>query len=258
MVIGRTMGQGPVGAFRLAANLASTPAEKIGGLIMRVTGPLFSRVQHDRELMVRYFLVFTETLAMTIFPLLIGLAIVAPETVNLLLGSKWAAAAAPLRWLAIFMTIRTMVALMNQLLAALRLTRFAMWMSLVTFALMPFAFYIASARGVGAVAAAWLVMSPVTVLPIAWRLFRAIGCSVARYLSALLPALAGCLAMLLGIIALRTRFPIRGWSGLGVEVAVGGLAYGLCLLGLFRHRVMRFVRLFQELRRSRNAAEVAL
>ncbi len=258
LIIGRTMGQSSVGAYRFAANLASVPVEKLGTLIMRVTGPLFSRVQHDRELMVRYFLIFTETLAMTTFPLLFGLAIVAPETVELVLGPKWAAAAAPLRWLAIFMTLRTMLALMNQLLATLRLTRFAMWISLITFVLMPVAFYIGSARGVGAVAAAWLLMSPITVLPVAWKVLRAIGCSAGRYLDALLPALAGSCAMLIVVVALRAWMPTRGWTGLGAEVGAGALAYGICLWLLFRSRVMRFVRFFAGLRKSRNVADVAV
>jgi O-antigen/teichoic acid export membrane protein len=252
MVIARTMGQVPVGAYRFAANLASTPVEKIGGLVMRVTGPLFSRVQSDRRMMVRYFLIFTESLAMTIFPLLFGLAIVAPEAVELLLGPKWAIAAAPLRWLAIFMTIRTMMSVMNQLLSTLRLTRFAMWMSLLTFVLMPVAFYLASPLGVGAVALAWLLTSPITVMPVAWKLFRAIGCSVTSYLNALLPALVGSGAMLVCVLALRSQLPLHGWAGLATEVAVGGLAYCACLWVFYRSRVMRFVRFFDDLRRSRN------
>jgi O-antigen/teichoic acid export membrane protein len=257
MVIGRTMGQAPVGAYRLAGNLASTPAEKIGGLIMRVTGPLFSRVQHDRELMLRYFLIFTETLAMTVFPLLFGLAIVAPETVELLLGPKWAMAAAPLRWLALAVSVRTMLPLLNQMLATLRLTRFGMWMSILTFVLMPIAFYVASSRGVGAVAAAWLLMSPITVFPVALKVFREIGCGVIQYLNALLPAIAGSGAMLLAIVALRSHLTLHGWPRLAAEVVAGGLAYCICLWGLYRHRVMRFVHFFARLRESK-AAVVAL
>src|SRR5579862_5568383 len=61
VVIGRTLGESPLGAYGLASNLASTPSDKIGALIMRVTGPLFARVQHDKDLLRRYFLIFTET-----------------------------------------------------------------------------------------------------------------------------------------------------------------------------------------------------
>jgi O-antigen/teichoic acid export membrane protein len=254
MVIGRTMGQIPVGAYRLASNLASTPAEKVGTLIMRVTGPLFSRVQHDKGLMLRYFLIFSETLAMSVFPLLFGLAIVARETVSLVLGPSWSGAAAPLRWLAIFMAVRTMAALMTQLLPTLRLTRFGMVMSFVSFFLMPVAFYVASKYGVGAVAAAWLAMSPITVLPVAFRVFREIRCGVAEYVTALLPAIVGSASMLLAIVTLRYEMAIHGWPGLIAEVATGGVVYCAVLWFFFRSRVMRFIRFLRELRGSATRA----
>ncbi len=133
MVIGRTLGQSPLGIYRLASNLASTPSDKIGALVMRVTGPLFARVQTDGALVRRYFLIFTELLSLSCFPLLFGLAIVAPDAVQLLLGSQWASAAAPLRWLAIFMAVRTMSYLNSQLGTTLRFTRFGMWMRVVEF-----------------------------------------------------------------------------------------------------------------------------
>ena len=258
MVIGRTMGQSPLGAYRLASNLASTPAERIGTVIMRVTGPLFSRVQEDRDMMLRYFLIFSETLAMSAFPLLFGLAIVAPETVALLLGPKWAGASSPLRWLAIFMVVRTMTSLMHQLIPTLRLTRFGMWMSFISFVLMPVAFYVASSRGVGAVAAAWLLMSPITVLPVAAKVFSEIGCSVAQYMRALSPAVAGSAAMLLAILGLRWWLRLQGWPGLMAEVTLGGVVYGGVLWVFFRERVMRFYRFFGGLRAPQSSAAAAV
>ncbi|HWF07183.1 MAG TPA: lipopolysaccharide biosynthesis protein [Bryobacteraceae bacterium] len=258
LIIGRTMGPVPVGAYRLASNLASTPADKVGALIMRVTGPLFSRVQHDRELMLRYFLIFSETLAMSVFPLLIGLAIVAPETVNLLLKSKWDGAIAPLRWLAIFVPIRTLSYLVGQLLNTLRLTRFGMTMSLITFAVMPVAFYVASRWGVGAVAAAWLIMAPINTLPLFIKVCRSIHCGVLEYLNALLPAIVGSAVMLVTILLFRSRVQTHGWKGLLSEVTIGGLAYGVTLWGFYRDRVMRFVRFFASFRkRPEEAATVA-
>jgi PST family polysaccharide transporter len=256
MVIGRTMGQAPLGAYRMASNLASTPSEKIGTLIMRVTGPLFARVQGDKGLMLRYFLIFTEMLAMTAFPLLFGLAVVAPEAVALLLKPAWASASAPLRWLAIFMAIRTLSYLSNQMLMTLRFTRFGMWMSFLNFALMPVAFYIASRWGVGAVAASWLIASPITVLPIIVKVSREIGCGIPQYLNALLPATVGCGGMLGAIFGLRRWITPRGWVGLIAEVALGGAVYGAVLWVLYRHRVMRFVRFFLDLRRAPASAAV--
>jgi PST family polysaccharide transporter len=253
VVIGRVMGAGDLGVYRMATNLASAPSDKIGALIMRVTGPLFARVQADKELMLRYFLLLTEALSIGIFPLLFGLAMVAEETVALLFKPEWASAAGPLRWLAVFMTFRTLSYLLNQVLTALRFTRFGMWISGVNFVLMPVSFYIASRWGVGAVAAAWLVTVPVTMIPVAVRVLGDLKCGVGRYASTLAPSLVGSAAMLAAVWGVRHVAHFHGWRLLSVEVAVGAVAYTAILLGVFRPRIMRFVRFLRDLRNPQKA-----
>ena len=45
IIVGRMLGESALGSYRVALNLASAPAEKIGTLVMRVTGPMFAKVQ---------------------------------------------------------------------------------------------------------------------------------------------------------------------------------------------------------------------
>jgi PST family polysaccharide transporter len=257
MVIGRTLGQSLLGTYRLASNLASTPSDKIGALVMRVTGPMFARVQHDEALLRRYFLIFSETLALSIFPLLLGLALVAPEAVQLLLGPKWAGAVAPLRWLAVYLVAKSMSYLNGQLLVTLRFTRFGMWLTFLTFALMPVAFYAGSRYGIGGVAAAWLVLSPLTIVPVGVKVLRTIHCGVGQYLKCLMPAMIGSGIMLLAVGALRTWFLPMHWpviARLSAEIAVGAVAYLGLLALFFRARIMQYVEFFGRLRKSRGVA----
>ncbi len=228
VIVGRTLGGPALGAYQMAMSLANAPAEKIGLLVMRVTGPLFARVQKDEELVRRYFRIISESVSLSVFPLLIGLAVVAPEAVRVLLGPKWSAAAGPIRWLAVFMCARTLSTLFSQVLTSLRFTRFNMFVSLTSFVVMPVAFIVASRWGTSAVAASWLLLSPVTVLPFAVKLFRVIGLRYRDYLAVLTPALAGCALMVAAVLAVHI------WLGsdhmpaaalLSVEVAVGGAAY---------------------------------
>ncbi len=251
IVIGRMLGPAPLGTYRIAMNLASTPSDKIGALIMRVTGPLFARVQTDPDAMRRYFLIFSETLAMALFPLVFGLAVVAPEAVQLLLGKNWASAAGPLRWLAIFMAVRTMAYLVNQLLTTLRLTRYGMWMTLLSLVVMPIAFFVGARWGISAIAAAWLVMSPITVLPVAMKVFPVIRCTLRQYLGSLAPAIAGSAVMLLAVLAFRSMWLPSHWpvfARLSAEIAVGACAYAAIIAGFYRARVMQYVRFFLQLR----------
>ncbi len=260
IVVGRTMGDAPLGNYRMALSLACAPGEKISILIMRVTGPLFAKIQNDHALVRRYFLIVTESLALTVFPITFGLAVTAPEAVHVVLGPKWAAAVAPLQWMAVFIGVRTMGALISQVLTSLRYTAFCMWISLLSLALMPVSFYIASRWGLGAVAAAWLVLSPITLGPLALKLQRAIPLRWREYLDAMLPALVGSAVMVTGVMAIRIWLLSRGWPvtfNLAVQVVAGGAIYGTVLMLGYRETVLRYVRFFRQLRKKRDLLATA-
>jgi O-antigen/teichoic acid export membrane protein len=253
VIVGRMLGGAALGAYQMAMSLANAPAEKIGLLMMRVTGPLFAKVQKDHELVLRYFRIISESVSLSVFPLLIGLALVAPDAVRVLLGQKWSAAAGPIRWLAVFMCARTLSTLFSQVLTSLRYTRFNMFVSLASFVVMPVAFIVASRWGTNAVAASWLLLSPVTVLPLAVKLLRSIQLRYRSYLGMLMPALAGCAAMVAAVLA------VHGWLGTGhirviarlsIQVAVGGAVYLGVLWTFYRETLNQYVRFLQGLRRG--------
>jgi PST family polysaccharide transporter len=253
VIVGRMLGTAALGAYQMALVLAGSPVDKIGSLIMRVTGPLFARVQKDRELVPRYFKIISEFLSLSVFPLLIGLAVVAPDAVGVLLGPKWAAAIGPLRWLAVFMCARTLSNLFGQVLISLRYTRFNMVVSLISFVVMPVAFVVATHWGTSAVAASWLLLTPVTVLPLVVKLLPAVGLRYRDFGAVLLPALTGCALMAAAAIT------VHAWLGTGhappaaklsLEVAAGGAAY-LGFLWIFcRQKLDRYIHFLLGLRRG--------
>lgn len=254
VIVGRLLGPAALGTYRLAIDVASAPAEKVGMLIMRVTGPLFARVQADKALTRRYFLFISDALALSIFPLAFGLGMVAPQAIPAVFGpQKWNLAIVPVQWLAAYTTFRALNALMNQVLTSLRYTAFLLWVSVFTFVLMPASFYVAAHWGIGAVAATWVIMSPLTFLPPAVKLFRSIQCGVREYFAVLAPALAGSAAMVCAVFLVRRTLP-AGWPAtwiLVVEIAVGGAAYVAILLSFFRPLVSRYVQFFVRLRKDR-------
>jgi PST family polysaccharide transporter len=253
VVVGRSLGGAALGAYQMAMSLANAPSEKIGTLIMRVTGPLFARVQKDRELVPRYFKIITESLSLAVFPLLLGLAVVAPDAVRVLLGPKWTAVVEPLRWLAVFTCARTLATLCGQVLTSLRYTRFNMLVSLLSFAVMPAAFVLASRWGTGAVAASWLILAPVTVLPLIVKLLGAIGMRYRDYCRVLLPSLAGCALMAAAALAVRLSLGAtlaHAAVRLPLQVAAGGAAY-LAFLGIFYRPILdRYFQFLLGLRRA--------
>jgi len=254
ITVGRVLGKSLLGVYQMAGNLASAPAEKISTLIMRAAGPLFAKVQSDVALVRRYFLILAQALTMIELPLMLGLGMVAPEAVQVVLGSKWAGMVAPLRWLLLFMTVRTLGSLADQVLISQRLTGFTMRMSLLNLFVMPAAFVVAAHwKGTSGVAAAWFVLAPLTIFPLAWKVLRTIHANLRELGEALLPAVAGVSAMVGVLFALRVWLVPQPWPvlfRLTIQVAVGAAVYGMVLMGFFRERVMRYVRFVQDLRKQ--------
>jgi PST family polysaccharide transporter len=250
IVVGRVLGAAVLGTYQMAMTLASAPADKISTLVMRAAGPLFAKVQKDEALVRRYFLIILEALGLTVLPIMLGLAVVAPDATQVVLGAKWSASASPLFWLALFVTIRTASVLCDQVLVALRKTRFTMSMSLLAAVVMPAAFVVASRWGVTAVAASWLILSPVTVLPMLAKLGAVARLRFSEALDALLPGLAASGAMLIAAGFVREWHSANVYLRLVAEICAGGAVYFAVLLGPFREKVLRYIRFVKSLRQE--------
>jgi PST family polysaccharide transporter len=256
IVIGRTMGEAVLGTYRMAMNLASAPAEKISSLIMRTATPLFANVMDDLPQARRYYLIIGEFLSLSVMPMMAGLVIVAPEAVSLVLGQKWVAAAGPLRWLGVFMIVRVLGTLAEQVLVSQRLTRLTMRMAILNFVVMPLSFIAAAHwKGATGVAATWILLSPVTILPLLIILMRKIKLPFREYITSLIPALAGSAVMCLALFALNTRLP-AAWPvavRLGVQVSTGGVVYIGFILAFFRSRILRYSNFVSNFRKPKPA-----
>jgi teichuronic acid exporter len=261
IVVGRTMGAGALGAYRMAMNLAAAPAEKVSSLIMRAATPLFANVMNDRPLVRHYYLIIVEMLSLAVTPIMLGLAIVAPQATRLILGAKWDAAIRPLQWLSLFMIVRVLGVVAEQVLVSQRLTRFTMRMSILNLAVMPVAFFAAARwRGTSGVAGAWIALSPITIVPMLVLLLRKIQLPYRQYGAALIPAVAGSAAMVAALFALNSHLPVA-WPAalrLSVQVAFGGAVYFGILLTFFRDRVLRYLNFVKGLRKGKEVTDVAV
>jgi O-antigen/teichoic acid export membrane protein len=248
------MGQAALGTYRYAMVLAAAPAEKISTLIMRAATPLFANVMDDLPMVRRYYLILVEVLSLAVMPMMLGLTFVAPQVVALAYGPKWIAATRPVQWLGLFMIVRVLGVLTEQVLVSQRMTRFTMRMSILNLAVMPLAFIIAARwKGPDAVAATWILLSPVTIFPLVIILLRRIELSYREYAIALLPATAASVVMCLALFGLNSRLPVS-WpiaARLAVQVSVGAAVYAGFILLFFRARVLRYVNFVSTLRKAK-------
>lgn len=89
IIIGKKFSPAVVGQFTQANQLASLPAMTITIIIQRVTYPMFSQLQDDSDKMANAYRITLKMAVIVIFPLIVGLAIVAKPLLTLLLGVEW-------------------------------------------------------------------------------------------------------------------------------------------------------------------------
>lgn len=93
IIIGKKFSPAVVGQFTQANQLASTPASTLTAIIQRVTFPLFSQLQEDSDKMENVYRLTLKMASTLIFPLIVGLGLIAEPLLTSLLGEQWQAAA---------------------------------------------------------------------------------------------------------------------------------------------------------------------
>lgn len=94
IIIGKKFSPAVVGQFSQANQLASVPTTTLIGIIQRVTFPLFSQLQDEQDRMTNAYRQTLKLSAVVIFPLIVGLGLIAKPLLTSLLGEQWQGAAA--------------------------------------------------------------------------------------------------------------------------------------------------------------------
>ena len=228
-IAGRRLGQAALGAYSFAWTLTTMPTEKLTALVARVSPAFFSAVQEDTVAVRRYLLLLTEGLALVTLPACVGLALVADRFLPLVFGAKWNAAIVPLQLLTLSMALRAVITVVPNALLAVGEARFLMYHGIGCAITFPIAFILGTRMGgISGLAAAWLVVYPLSVVPLLWRTFQRL-LSPGDYVRAMLPALHGVAVMtavVLGVgAALPARTPLLAAAGVALQVLAGAAAY---------------------------------
>ncbi|MBL0500234.1 lipopolysaccharide biosynthesis protein [Aeromonas caviae] len=93
IIIGKKFSPIEVGQFSQANQLTSLPAMTLTSIIQRVTFPLFSQLQDDTDRMENAYRQTLKLSAVVIFPLIVGLGLIAEPLLTSLLGEQWQGAA---------------------------------------------------------------------------------------------------------------------------------------------------------------------
>ena len=123
LVVGHTLGALLLGYYVLAFNLASWPVTLFSQPLRMVAPALFARMQDDPARLRRSFGQVLRPLTAVALPVCAGIAVVAPQLVELVYGTDWLPAAVVLRWLAVLAAFRILFELSYDYLVVLRRSR---------------------------------------------------------------------------------------------------------------------------------------
>ncbi|QAV23176.1 lipopolysaccharide biosynthesis protein [Proteus hauseri] len=89
IIIGKIFSANQLGLFAQANNLSYTPSMALTSVIQRVTYPMLSHVQNNKVEFDSIYLLTLRLTALIVFPLLIGLGIIAQPFILIILGESW-------------------------------------------------------------------------------------------------------------------------------------------------------------------------
>ncbi|MEJ6008247.1 lipopolysaccharide biosynthesis protein [Paucibacter sp. AS339] len=118
LIIGKILGEGAVGLYDVSRSLASLPTSQISGLVTNIATPVFAKLQNDVRQLSAAHLRMTRGVACITFPLLAGMAVLAGELIDVVLGSKWHDAVRPLQALCLSEMVVSISSLQSQVLIA--------------------------------------------------------------------------------------------------------------------------------------------
>jgi len=240
VIIGKRLGEGLLGSYRVAGDLASMPLEKVGGIILQVTGPVFASIRTDRVALARYFMLLTEGLAALTWPLAIGLVLVADLAVPVLLGEQWTAAIVPLRIFAFAAIIRTISPLASMIVLARGYSRLTAKVSLITTVLTVAGMLFAVRWGVVGVAVVWGLAFVIAWVPHLVVALQEVELSATRYGERLAPVALAC-GIEAGAVLLFRSWYVPSESAATIQliasILIGGVTYVLALGAVAHGRI---------------------
>ncbi len=89
LVIGKAFNASQLGLYSKASNISKLPSLNITGILNRVLYPVLCEVQDDDRKVTDKFYLYIRLSSLIVFPLMVGLAVVAEPAVLLVLSEKW-------------------------------------------------------------------------------------------------------------------------------------------------------------------------
>jgi O-antigen/teichoic acid export membrane protein len=228
LLVGRFLGAASLGAYSIAYTIMLVPYNQVASPVQEVLFPAMSRMQDDLPRMAAGWLRSNRLIASISLPSLVGVAVVAPDLVDVVLGSKWSIATPVIQVLIWVGLLQSVQRLNSTVLQACDRTRDMLRYSVIVSVGSLAAFVIGLHWGVVGVAAAYALSSTVIEPYYTWLTTRALGISILDFGRALAGVVEACVVMGAAVLAARlalTHAGVATPARLGLEILVGIAVY---------------------------------
>jgi O-antigen/teichoic acid export membrane protein len=233
-LVARYLGSAAVGVYSVAFNLMTLPIARLILPIQDSLFPAYARIQEDKARVARIWHRTNAVTVALVAPAMVGLAVLAPEFVNVVLGSRWAAAAPVLRILAPVAIGQSLISLSNTLLLGIDRSTTVFRLSLTYTTLVVVGFVLGVHWGLTGIAVALAIAMYVVTAADLYVTAVALGAPVRDVLRSLSGPIEATAVMALALFGAKwalSPYELPTWLELIALVAVGGLVYvPACLL----------------------------
>lgn len=255
VICAKLLGNQILGFYSVGVNLAALPSQKTAGLVNSLAFPAFASLQHDMRKVRENVLLGITFLSFFAFPVSWGMSSIAPEVVNVVLGSKWSLATIPLQALAIVIPFRVLgnfVAIVLQSLGHPSvLLRNALWGCCVG---IPFLFVGAKLEGLTGLSVAWVAVLPLLFVPALMRASPILQLPVMEVLRTIAPWVGAAAAMYLAVTGVRELLAdYQAWLRMALLIATGAATYLGVAFVLVRGRTLQVVAVVRSILMERRA-----
>lgn len=239
LLIGWFYGPAPVAIYRVAFEIAMQPAAAIGDLVNRTALPVFAKFAASRHRVGESLAWAVGRISALLGPLVAALILIAgPLTgaIHAAGGKSYAAAALPLKFLAVAAILRSVYELIYPLSlgtgrpgVALRLS--ATTLVMLTLGIVAVGLLCDARQGVVAISAVWLAIYPIMILWAASIVLKVYRLDLRALVRPLVPALAATVFVALAIdVAGRILVDAELQARVGFALLALGVAYGALFL----------------------------
>ena len=236
VLIGATLGAGPLGQYTLAYRVMLYPLQAVAGVISRATFPVFARLQDDDAGLRRLYLHAVSMIALIAFPMVFGVMATSDRLVAVLFGPDWTQAGQVLAILAPVGLVQIITMTVGPLYQAMGRSGVMLAWGVGSGVLTVIAFVIGLRWGIYGVAAAYLIVTIILAYPGLAVPYRLIGLTVPAMLRVIVrPAI--CASVMFVLVTVTSRLsaqPVGSLLTLLFLVIAGTAIYAVLSLALNR------------------------